>query len=50
MQQPTTLVYTGPLLRRAVRAYWLYSVGIGFVVTLSITAISLIALLWTGDR
>ncbi len=50
MQQQTTLVYTEPLLRRAVRAYWLRSFGVGFLVALSITTISLISLLWTGDR
>ena len=50
MQHQTTLVYTEPLLRRAVRAYWNQSVGSGFVFAILFTAIALFALLWKGDR
>ena len=50
MKHQTRLVYTEALLRRAVFAFWLRTVGIGFLVALALLACSLAFLLWRGDR
>lgn len=50
LKHQTTLVYTEALLRRAVFAFWLRTVGIGFLVALALLACSLAFLLWRGDR
>jgi hypothetical protein len=41
MSHEVTLIYTEPLLRQAVCAYWRRSVGAGFVFALAVLALSL---------
>ncbi len=50
MLHKITLNYTESLLRQAVYAFWLRTVGIGFFVALSLLACSLAWMLWRGDR
>jgi general stress protein CsbA len=49
MPYQTTLVYSEPLVRQAVLAFWRRSVGVSIVVALSILTASLAALLYQGD-
>lgn len=50
MALSTTLEYSEALVREAVRAFWRRTVGVGFVVALTLLAGSLAVLLWHGDR
>ncbi|NJK59774.1 MAG: YcxB family protein [Oscillatoriales cyanobacterium SM2_1_8] len=49
MFHETTLIFTEPLLRRAVFAFWCRSVGVGFPLALLVVALSLGVLLTQGD-
>src|SRR6266536_679041 len=49
MSHEATLIYSEPLLRQAVFAFWRRSVGVGFVVALTVVALSLGALLAQGS-
>lgn len=49
MSHEATLIFTEPLLRAAVFAFWRRSIGVGFVVALLLVAISLGFLLVQGD-
>ena len=48
MSHEATLVYTEPLLRQTVFAFWRRSVGVGFVVALAIVAFGLSVLFAQG--
>lgn len=50
MEHETTLEYTVPLLREAVRGFWRRSVGAGLFIAIAICAGMLIFLLMQGDR
>jgi preprotein translocase subunit YajC len=50
MSNKITLIYTEPLLKQAVFAFWRRTVGTGFFVVLVLIACSFIFLLWRGDR
>lgn len=50
MQHQATLLYSEPLLRRAVVAFWRRTVGRGFLVAQVAVAVCLAALLRQGDR
>lgn len=45
----TTLVFTEPVLRRAVLAYWRRSIGFGFVAAMTVVALCLGLLLAQGN-
>jgi len=48
MAHQATLIYTEPLLRRAIFAFWRRTVGIGFLVALAVLMISLGVLVAQG--
>jgi hypothetical protein len=48
MSHQTTLIYTEPVLRQAVFAFWRRSVGVGFIIALAVVALSLGALIAQG--
>jgi len=50
MPQQTTLIYSEPLLRKAVSAFWRRTVGLNFLLGLLFTASSLAVLIWCGNR
>ena len=50
MQQQATLIYSEPLLRKAVSVFWRRTVGLSFLFALLFTASSLAVLIWYGDR
>jgi hypothetical protein len=50
MKHEATLVFTEPLLREAVFAFWRRSVGFGFGVAVLALTTSLVLFLWQGDR
>jgi len=49
MPHEATLIYSTPLLRQAVFAFWWRSVGVGFFVALLIAAIGLVVLVALGQ-
>jgi hypothetical protein len=49
MSHEATLIFTEPLLRKAVFAFWRRSIGVGFVVALLVVALCLGFLLAQGD-
>ena len=49
MNYETTLTYSEPLLRHAVFAFWRRTVGVGFLVALLLTGVSLVSLLARGE-
>jgi hypothetical protein len=49
MSHEATLIYTEPLLRQAVFAFWRRSVGVGFAVALAVVALALGALVAQGE-
>ena len=49
MSYETTLIYTEPLVRQAVFAFWRRSIGIGYVIALVVTASSLGLLIAQGN-
>ena len=49
MSHQATLIYTEPLLRQAVFAFWRRSVGVGFVVALAVVVVSLGVLIGQGE-
>lgn len=50
MHYQTTLVYTEPLLRQAVFAFWRRTVGVGFLLALLFLACAFAFLVWQGNR
>ena len=49
MPHEATLIYSTPLLRQAVFAFWRRSVGVGFFVALLIAALGLVVLMALGQ-
>ena len=50
MPHQTTLTYTEPLLRQAVRGFWWRSVGLGYLVAMVLLAVVMLVLWLQGDR
>ena len=50
MEHQTTLIFSEPLIRQAVFAFWRRSIGVLFFVALALLAIALAYLLYAGDR
>jgi uncharacterized membrane protein (DUF485 family) len=50
MTHQVTLHYDEQLLRRAVRSFWLRTIGLPFIVLIALAAVFLVARIFSGDR